>query len=149
MAETRAAIFVEAGRIVLDEKPIPDVGPLDARMRTGDTVAVFAQGPIGLYATAGTKLSGATTIITVDGLAQQLAISRQVGADLTLNFRECDPVEENMRITDGRSVDVAIETLGTQQTFENRLRVLRPGGTLSSLGVPAICVSCSGRSARV
>jgi threonine dehydrogenase-like Zn-dependent dehydrogenase len=32
-------------------------------------------------------------------------------------------------------VDVAIEALGTQQTFERALRVLRPGGTLSSLGV--------------
>jgi alcohol dehydrogenase len=88
-----------------------------------------------LCATAGTKLSGATTIITVDGIAQRLQISRQVGADATLNFRECDPVEEIMRLTDGRGVDVAIEALGTQQTFESALRVLRPGGTLSSLGV--------------
>jgi len=40
-----------------------------------------------------------------------------------------------MRITDGRDVDVAIEALGTQQTFDSCLRVLRPGGTLSSLGV--------------
>jgi alcohol dehydrogenase len=40
-----------------------------------------------------------------------------------------------LRITDGRGVDVAIEALGTQQTFEAGLRVLRPAGTLSSLGV--------------
>lgn len=40
-----------------------------------------------------------------------------------------------MRLTDGRGVDVAIEALGTQTTFEWALRVLRPGGTLSSLGV--------------
>ena len=40
-----------------------------------------------------------------------------------------------MRLTDGRGVDVAIEALGTQATFESCLRVLRPGGTLSSLGV--------------
>jgi threonine dehydrogenase-like Zn-dependent dehydrogenase len=40
-----------------------------------------------------------------------------------------------MRITGGRGVDVAIEALGTQSTFEASLRVLRPGGTLSSLGV--------------
>ena len=40
-----------------------------------------------------------------------------------------------MRLTDGRGVDVAIEALGTQATFEACLRVLRPGGTLSSLGV--------------
>jgi threonine dehydrogenase-like Zn-dependent dehydrogenase len=44
-------------------------------------------------------------------------------------------VQEIMRLTDGRGVDVAIEALGTQATFEAALRVLRPGGTLSSLGV--------------
>jgi threonine dehydrogenase-like Zn-dependent dehydrogenase len=42
-----------------------------------------------------------------------------------------------MRPTDGRGVDVAIEALGTQATFEGALRVVRPGGTLSSLGVYA------------
>ena len=40
-----------------------------------------------------------------------------------------------MKLTDGRGVDVAIEALGTQGTFESALRVLRPGGILSSLGV--------------
>lgn len=40
-----------------------------------------------------------------------------------------------MKLTDGRGVDAAIEALGTQTTFESALRVLRPGGTLSSLGV--------------
>jgi threonine dehydrogenase-like Zn-dependent dehydrogenase len=40
-----------------------------------------------------------------------------------------------LELTGGRGVDVAIEALGTQATFESCLRVLRPGGTLSSLGV--------------
>ena len=52
-----------------------------------------------------------------------------------MNFREVDPVAEILRLTDGRGVDVAIEALGTQATFEAALKVLRPGGTLSSLGV--------------
>ncbi len=128
---------------LIDEQVLmcPDImttgfaGAESGQVRIGDTVAVFAQGPIGLCATAGAKLSGATTIITVDGIAQRLEISRQVGADFTINFRETEPVAEIMRLTDGRGVDVAIEALGTQQTFENALRVLRPGGTLSSLGV--------------
>jgi alcohol dehydrogenase len=46
-------------------------------------------------------------------------------------------VIEIMRLTGGRGVDVSIEALGTQPTFEACLRVLRPGGTLSSLGVYA------------
>ena len=110
-------------------------GAENGKVRIGDIVAVFAQGPIGLCATAGAKLSGATTVIVVDGIAGRLAMSKKIGADFTLNFNEVDPVEEIMRLTDGRGFDVAIEALGTQVTFESALKVLRPGGTLSSLGV--------------
>ncbi|PWC50302.1 alcohol dehydrogenase [Azospirillum sp. TSA6c] len=104
-------------------------------IRIGDTVAVFAQGPIGLCATAGAKLKGATAIIAVDTVPVRLEMARRMGADHVVDFRQADPVEEIMRLTDGRGVDVAIEALGTQATFEAALRVLRPGGTLSSLGV--------------
>ncbi len=110
-------------------------GAESANIRIGDTVAVFAQGPIGLCATAGAKLKGATTIITVDSVAERLEISKRMGASYTIDFNRVDPVDEIMRITDGRGVDVAIEALGLQQTFESCLRVLKPGGTLSSLGV--------------
>ena len=105
------------------------------KVRIGDAVAVFAQGPIGLCATAGAKLSGATTTIGIDGVPERLEIAKKLGATHVVNFKNADPVEEIMRITDGRGVDVAIEALGTQATFESCLRVLRPGGTLSSLGV--------------
>ncbi|MEO6340653.1 MAG: zinc-binding dehydrogenase, partial [Caulobacteraceae bacterium] len=101
----------------------------------GDAVAIFAQGPIGLCATAGAKLSGATTIIAVDSVPERLAMAKRMGADHVVDFRQSNPVEEIMRLTGGRGVDVAIEALGTQATFEACLRVLRPGGTLSSLGV--------------
>ncbi len=105
------------------------------RVRIGDTVAVFAQGPIGLCATAGARLMGATTIIGVESLPTRMAIARSMGADHVVDFAQCDPVQEILRLTDGRGVDVSIEALGRQQTFEAALRVLRPGGTLSSLGV--------------
>ncbi|MCC7272280.1 MAG: NAD(P)-dependent alcohol dehydrogenase [Alphaproteobacteria bacterium] len=104
-------------------------------IRIGDMVAVFALGPIGLCAVAGAKLMGATTIIGVDTVPERLAAARRLGADLVVDFRRGDPVEQIMALTDGRGVDVAIEALGTQGTFESALRVLRPGGTLSSLGV--------------
>lgn len=106
-----------------------------ANIKIGDIVAVFAQGPIGLCATAGAKLRGASMIIAIDGVDERLAIARQLGADVTLNFREVDVVEEILKLTGGRGVDAAIEALGTQSTFESALRVLKPGGTLSSLGV--------------
>jgi threonine dehydrogenase-like Zn-dependent dehydrogenase len=57
-----------------------------------------------------------------------------MGADVVLDYREVDIIAEVKRLTGG-GADVAIEALGTQQTFESALRSLRPGGTLSSLGV--------------
>lgn len=110
-------------------------GAESAGIRIGDIVAVFAQGPIGLCATAGAKLCGASVVIGVDRLPERLAMARRMGADHVIDASRADPVEEIARLTGGRGVDVAIEALGTQQTFESCLRVLRPGGTLSSLGV--------------
>jgi threonine dehydrogenase-like Zn-dependent dehydrogenase len=112
-------------------------GAENGNIRIGDTVAVFAQGPIGLCATAGAGLCGATTIIAVEGVPERQEMAHRLGATHVVDFRSCDPVDEIMRLTDGRGVDVAIEALGSQATFEGALRVLRPGGTLSSLGVYA------------
>lgn len=110
-------------------------GAENANIQIGDIVVIFAQGPIGLCATAGAKLKGASLIITVDGNDERLAISKKMGADVTLNFRNVDVVDEVMKITNGRGADASIEALGTQLTFQQALRVLKPGGTLSSLGV--------------
>jgi threonine dehydrogenase-like Zn-dependent dehydrogenase len=45
-----------------------------------------------------------------------------------------DPVEEIMRLTEGRGVDSSIEALGAQQTFEAAIKATRPGGTISVAG---------------
>jgi threonine dehydrogenase-like Zn-dependent dehydrogenase len=109
-------------------------GAESAGIRVGDAVVVFAQGPIGLCATAGARLMGAALVIGVDSDEQRLATSRRMGADITLDPRAVDVVAEVKRLTGG-GADVSIEALGTQQTFETAMRSLRPGGTLSSLGV--------------
>jgi len=110
-------------------------GAESAHIRVGDAVAVFAQGPIGLCATIGARLKGASLIIGIDGNEDRLAMSRTFGATVTLNPSQTDVVAEIKKLTDGRGVDVAIEALGQQTTFESALRAIRPGGTLSSLGV--------------
>ena len=106
-----------------------------AGVKIGDTVAVFALGPIGLCAVAGAKLMGATTIIGVETIPARIEVARRLGADHIVDFKAGDPVEQILALTDRRGVDVAIEALGTQQTVESALRVLRPGGILSSPGV--------------
>ncbi|RKH44630.1 NAD(P)-dependent alcohol dehydrogenase [Corallococcus sp. AB050B] len=103
-------------------------------VKIGDAVVVFAQGPIGLCATVGARLMGASLVIGVDGDEARLSMAKKLGADVVLDFRNQDVVAEVKRLTGG-GVDVAIEALGTQQTFESALRSLNPGGTLSSLGV--------------
>jgi len=106
-----------------------------AKVKIGDSVAVFAQGPVGLCATVGARLSGATKIIAVESIPERVEMSKRMGADIVLN-----PVGNNIpaqikELTGGYGVDVAIEALGTQVTFENCIRSVRPGGVVSSLGV--------------
>ena len=109
-------------------------GAESGNIRIGDSVVVFAQGPIGLCSTAGAKLMGASFIIAVESDPIRIEMAKRMGADVVLDPKQCDVVAEVKRLTsDG--ADVAIEALGLQETFENCLRCLRPGGTLSSLGV--------------
>ncbi|HEV7240728.1 MAG TPA: alcohol dehydrogenase catalytic domain-containing protein [Thermoanaerobaculia bacterium] len=108
-------------------------GAESGEVTLGDKVAVFAQGPIGLCASVGARLLGASMVIGIDGDDSRLAMAKKLGVDVVLDYRKVDVVAEIRRLTGG--VDVSIEALGTQQTFESALRVLRPGGTLSSLGV--------------
>ncbi|MBZ4373668.1 zinc-binding dehydrogenase [Corallococcus sp. AS-1-6] len=103
-------------------------------VKIGDAVVVFAQGPIGLCATVGARLMGASLVIGVDGDDTRLSMARKLGADAVIDIRGQDVVAEVKRLTGG-GADVAIEALGTQQTFESALRTLNPGGTLSSLGI--------------
>lgn len=103
-------------------------------VRVGDAVAVFAQGPIGLCATAGARLCGASLVIGVESIPKRIEMAKRMGADVVLNPKEQDVVAEIKKLTGG-GVDVAIEALGLQATFENCLRSVRPGGVVSSLGV--------------
>ncbi len=110
-------------------------GAESGRIRIGDAVAIFAQGPIGLCATAGARLSGASRIIVIDHIASRLEVARLLGATDVIHYDQVDPVKEIKKLTSNRGVDVSIEALGSQETLEACLRSLRPGGILSSLGV--------------
>jgi alcohol dehydrogenase len=104
------------------------------RVRIGDSVAVFAQGPIGLCASASAHLSGASLVIAVDNVAERLDTAKRMGADVVIDRTQEDVLARIRQLT-GRGVDVAIEALGQQATFESALRAIRPGGTVSSVGV--------------
>ena len=120
---------------------LPDIastgisGAESGEVKTGDAVAVFAQGPIGLCATLGARLRGASLIVGIDPSAPRRDMAHRFGASLTLDPSRDDVVARLKHLTGGRGVDVAIEALGRQDTFESALRSVRPGGVLSSLGV--------------
>src|SRR5437763_9571208 len=67
-------------------------GAESGQIKIGDAVVVFAQGPIGLCATAGAKLMGASFIIGIDGDENRLAMARRMGADVVLDYRDVDVV---------------------------------------------------------
>jgi alcohol dehydrogenase len=111
-------------------------GALDrANARFGDSVAIFAQGPLGLCATAGARARGCGLVIGVDTVPERLEMSKKLGANVVINAKEKDPVPEILALTSNQGVDIAVEAVGTQTTFEACTRVVRRGGTVSSIGV--------------
>jgi threonine dehydrogenase-like Zn-dependent dehydrogenase len=105
-----------------------------ANIPIGGTVAIFAQGPVGLMATVGARLLGAGLIIAVEAVPRRKELARRFGADAVIDFKEQDPVKGILDLTDGDGVDSAIEALGAQETFEACIRATRPGGTISNVG---------------
>lgn len=109
-------------------------GAENAQIPIGGSVAVFAQGPVGLMATVGARLLGAALIIAVESVPERQELARFYGADEIVDFTRTDPVEAIMQLTDGRGVDSSIEALGAQAAFEACIHVTRPGGTISNIG---------------
>lgn len=105
-----------------------------ANIPLGGTAAVFAQGPVGLMATVGARLSGAGLVIAVESVPRRKELARQFGADVVVDFADEDPVRAILDLTNGQGVDVAIEALGAAGTFEACVQVTRPGGTISNVG---------------
>ncbi|HSE39261.1 MAG TPA: NAD(P)-dependent alcohol dehydrogenase [Acidobacteriota bacterium] len=110
------------------------IGAENANIPIGGTVAIFAQGPVGLMATVGARLRGAGLIIGVESMPERKKLAKQFGVDVIVDFKEVDPVKTILELTDGNGVDSAIEALGSEKTFDACIRVTRPGGTISNIG---------------
>jgi threonine dehydrogenase-like Zn-dependent dehydrogenase len=109
-------------------------GAENADIPMGGTVAVFAQGPVGLMVTKGAALQGAGEIIAVETMENRKELAREYGADHVVDFQEVDAVEAIMDLTDGDGVDAAVEAFGADETFQNCIKVTKPGGTVSNVG---------------
>jgi threonine dehydrogenase-like Zn-dependent dehydrogenase len=100
----------------------------------GGTVAVLAQGPVGLMATAGARLRGAGLIIGVESVPSRQKLARTYGADEIVDFTQEDVVDRVLDLTQGEGVDAAIEALGADVTFQTAVKITKPGGTVSNTG---------------
>jgi len=103
----------------------------------GKTVAVFGCGPIGLAAIAVCLACGAGEVYGIDVNPYRLAIARRVGATLTIDAREEDPVRVLGEATGGEGVDVFLEMSGAPSAIAQGFAALRFGGRASMLGLPA------------
>jgi threonine dehydrogenase-like Zn-dependent dehydrogenase len=110
------------------------MGAENGNIPIGGTVAVLAQGPVGLMATAGARLRGAGLIIGVESVPARQKLARAYGADEIVDFAAEDVVERVLELTHGEGVDTAIEALGADVTFQAAVKVTKPGGTVSSTG---------------
>lgn len=104
-------------------------------LKPGQTVAIFAQGPVGLSATIGAKHYGAGRIIVVESIPERIELAKRFGADDVV--APDTAVERILEMTGGTGVDLAVEALGKAVTFSNCCKVTRLGGIVSSVGVYA------------
>ncbi|MEU1543653.1 NAD(P)-dependent alcohol dehydrogenase [Actinacidiphila glaucinigra] len=110
------------------------MGAENGNIPIGGTVAVLAQGPVGLMATVGARFRGAGRVIGVESVPSRQKLAREYGADEIVDFTSEDVVERIHELTGGQGVDTAIEALGADITFQTAVKVTKPGGTVSVIG---------------
>ncbi len=110
------------------------MGAENGNIPIGGTVAILAEGPVGMMATARSRLRGAALIIGVESQPRRQELARFYGADEIVDFSEQDVVERVLELTDGEGVDTAIEALGSDLTFQTAIKITKPGGTVSNTG---------------
>ncbi|MEC9093324.1 MAG: galactitol-1-phosphate 5-dehydrogenase [Planctomycetota bacterium] len=114
-----------------------------ARVRLGDTVAVFGLGPIGLMTAQWLKASGSSKIILFDVLDEKINVAKSLGFQEVFNSRKVDPVDKIRQLTEGHGVHVAIEGAGVPVTLLAALEATRRSGRVVLLGNPNADVTIS------
>jgi len=126
----------EAAVLLADILPTSyEVGVLNGRVRPGDTVAIVGAGPIGLAAVVTARLYSPSRIVVIDKAESRLQAAKIFGADITVVAGADDPLGTVRELTGGLGADVAMEAVGTPQTFELCAALVRPGGRVANIGV--------------
>ncbi len=101
-----------------------------ARITQGDSVAVVGLGAVGLSAVLGAREAGAARIVAIDRVEAKLAAARDLGATEALLS------DDTTALIDRSPLDHAIEASGTPEGFHLAMRLVRRGGTVTTLGLP-------------
>jgi 2-desacetyl-2-hydroxyethyl bacteriochlorophyllide A dehydrogenase len=105
-----------------------------ARLRAGETVAVFGSGGLGISAIQLALQLGAAKVFAVDINPVKLQLAARFGA-VPINATERDPVEQVREMTDGRGVDVALELVGLPITMRQAVQALAILGRAALVGL--------------
>ena len=105
-----------------------------ARLRAGETVAIFGVGGLGVSALQLAMNFGAAQVFAVDINPRKLALAERFGA-IPVNARERDPVEQIREMTNGRGVDVALELIGSPLTMRQAVQSLAIMGRAALVGL--------------
>lgn len=103
-------------------------------------VLVVGAGTIGLLTLLSARLKGAGTIFVTDMSEHRLALARDLGADVTINIKERDPVATIKAATDGWGVDCAIEAVGISPAVQQAHAATRNGGHITWIGNSALII---------
>ncbi len=105
----------------------------EGRLQAGQTILTLGTGGVSIWAVQLAKALGATAIITSSS-DEKLERARALGADHGINYTtNADWEREVLALTDGRGVDVVVET-GGAGTLNQSMKATSPGGTLAILG---------------
>lgn len=103
-------------------------------VRPGDTVAVLGCGPVGLFTQMSARLFGAAQVVAIDMVESRLALAQKLGA-VAVHAGQEDAVARVRALTEGRGADVVCEAVGHESALRTAFRLVRPGGTISVVGV--------------
>ena len=104
-----------------------------ADVQFGDNVAVIGIGPVGLMSVAAAAIRGAANIYAVGSRKNCADLAREFGATDIINYKEGDIVQQIMDKTHGMGVDKIVVAGGDNDTFDQAIRMLKPGGVIGNV----------------
>lgn len=111
-------------------------GALTGDVHAGSTVTVIGDGAVGLCAVLAAKRLGAEQIVLLGRHKQRTDLGREFGATDVVAERGAEAAERVRELTGGDGTHAVIECVGTRDSLDTAVGVVRSGGAISRLGVP-------------